>query len=445
LFAKEELSMLELLELQDIGPTPHMRFEFAPRLNLLTGDNGLGKSFVLDLVWWGLTRRWARAEARPTRFEPGLRPAVNYTSREAGRKFVQRWVFDRQKWRWWLTLEDVIGAAGEQFREQVPASHMLVLYVQVDGSFSAWDPLRNLQNVPAYGSTLIERPLPFDFAAGEVWDGLEIKTLAGTSVVCNGLIRDWMTWRDRRPEVFESFTRVLECLSPHPERERLRPGEPVRLSPDDARDVPTIKLPYEQIPVVLASAGMKRVLALAYLLVWLWHEHKEAARLKGVEPAKELVVLMDEVETHLHPQWQRVILPALLKVIPLLEESLSVQVIATTHAPLVLASVEPLFDETRDALFHFEVEEAQVKVARQHWRPRGDASAWLKSEVFGLAQDRSLEAERAIQAAMQALRQPSLPIEEVRRIHHELRAVLKDTDPFWPRWLARAERAGVEP
>lgn len=43
------------------------------------------------------------------------------------------------------------------------------------------------------------------------------------------------------------------------------------------------------------------------------------------------VVLIDEVELHLHPGWQREILPKLLTVFP------NVQFIVTTHSPLVLA------------------------------------------------------------------------------------------------------------
>jgi hypothetical protein len=35
-----------------------MRLELASRLNLITGDNGLGKSFLLDGAWWALTRKW---------------------------------------------------------------------------------------------------------------------------------------------------------------------------------------------------------------------------------------------------------------------------------------------------------------------------------------------------------------------------------------------------
>lgn len=47
--------MLEYLRLENVGPAPSM--ELAPRLNLLTGDNGLGKSFLLDCAWWALTQK----------------------------------------------------------------------------------------------------------------------------------------------------------------------------------------------------------------------------------------------------------------------------------------------------------------------------------------------------------------------------------------------------
>ena len=43
--------MIDYIELKDVGPASSMRLDFAPRMNLLTGDNGLGKTFVLDIVW----------------------------------------------------------------------------------------------------------------------------------------------------------------------------------------------------------------------------------------------------------------------------------------------------------------------------------------------------------------------------------------------------------
>jgi hypothetical protein len=177
----------------------------------------------------------------------------------------------------------------------------------------------------------------------------------------------------------------------------------------------------------------------------MWREHVEAAKLKNTAPSKSLVMLFDEVEAHLHPHWQRVLLPALLRVVHELSPEIEVQIVATTHAPLVLASLEPYFDVARDALFHFELKDKEVQVSRVPWRARGDASAWLTSEIGELGEARSVEAEQAIVAAKEAMRRADLPIEEAKRIHHELHEVLKDTDPFWPRWLVRAKQAGVAP
>lgn len=46
------------------------------------------------------------------------------------------------------------------------------------------------------------------------------------------------------------------------------------------------------------------------------------------------IVLIDEIDLHLHPQWQRVILPKLREHFP------RVQFVITTHSPLVLQSLE---------------------------------------------------------------------------------------------------------
>jgi len=50
---------------------------------------------------------------------------------------------------------------------------------------------------------------------------------------------------------------------------------------------------------------------------------------------KEAVVLVDEIDCHLHPKWQINIIPALRRLFP------NVQFIMTTHAPLIVSSVNP--------------------------------------------------------------------------------------------------------
>ena len=68
--------MLKSLKMSGVGPAPEMSIEFAPRVNALTGDNGLGKSFLLDIAWWAFTYTWARgvmAVPRKDAFAPSIK------------------------------------------------------------------------------------------------------------------------------------------------------------------------------------------------------------------------------------------------------------------------------------------------------------------------------------------------------------------------------------
>jgi hypothetical protein len=415
--------MLKGLKLEGVGPSPRMEFSFAPRLNLLTGDNGLGKTFVLDLAWWALTA------------EKGVGVPASLRADWQGKGKIEAFI-GREDGSHVLISEVVppFVTTGDGYSLQ----QGLVLYARVDGSFGVWDPIRNTPRgaFRSHQGMLTH----FEFSRKELWDGLE----RNNRVVSNGLIRDWVSWQLKGSESFERLREVLGILSSDGP-ESLKPGAPTRVSIDDERDIPTLEMPYGTVPITHASAAVKRIVGLAYLLVWAWDTHQRAAQSLQVEPANSIVLLIDEVEAHLHPRWQRLILPSLLSVFGKLHSEVRGQIIAVTHSPMLLASIEPHFDPEQDALFMFDLVGSDVKVTRADWRPRGDANAWLTSEVFDLKEPRSLEAEQAITRAKAALKDPNLPIEKVREIHNELYRLLKDTDPFWARWLARAEAAGIEP
>ena len=95
---------------------------------------------------------------------------------------------------------------------------------------------------------------------------------------------------------------------------------------------------------------------------------------------------MDEIEAHLHPRWQQKILPALLRVIEKLKARIDAQVFAGTHSPVVVSSLETHFDRKRDKLFLFDRQDGVATLSECHWPVRGDVTAWLASEVFGLNQ-----------------------------------------------------------
>ena len=432
--------MLERIELENVGPAPEMALDLQRRLNLITGDNGLGKSFLLDVAWWALTRKWPRDlnprltsgyPARPTDIGRPAKLRFALTS-DAGnsRSFESTYSARDQGW------------TGQPGR---PWSPGLVIHAHADGGFSVWDPARNYWK--RRGNIDVQDRLPgYVFSPQEVWTGLSAEIEGRATRVCNGLLDDWSSWIREKGDNARRMSEVVGALAVRGEPWEV--GPLLRLSVDDAQDIPSIRTDYSRaVPIVHASSAVRRIAGLAYMLVWAWSEHERAAEQLGLRVTRQVILLFDEIDAHLHPRWQRTIVPAILGVMDRLTDSdSSVQLIGATHSPLVLASVEPHFDEERDRLFHLDFRDGRVRLDIVPWAPQGDALNWLVSDVFGLRQARSVEAERAIDAAQAYMRGDTLQcpedLREPERIHEELLRVLAGHDPFWPRWVAWTERRG---
>lgn len=427
--------MLEYLKLQKVGPAPEMEMELGPRLNVITGDNGLGKTVLLDAAW--LVLAWTWPQAWPGK---GIVPAeegAEVTWQERREALMPRaslrYDFEEAYWR-------------RHAAKGLDSPGTLVLYARVDGGVMVADPYRVGRDVTlSFGRATWGNSTTHEFGPIEIWDGLDIERSGKRIRVCEGLLRDWIRWAtDPNDPSFERLGRVLEALAPGEGIVPLKKWR--RVYVDDARDVPLLQTPYGEVPIVHAAASLKRILGLAYVLVWAWREHLIAAELKKKPPLRSIVLLVDELESHLHPRWQRRIAPALLSLGKALEPDVQVQSIVTTHSPLVLASLEPEFDEDSDRVFNLSLDQGQVSLRPLPWAKQGDVTHWLVSEAFGLSQGRSLEAERAIEAAEAWMRDDTaaLPAELATQeaIDEELKRVLGGHDPFWPRWVVWAERQG---
>lgn len=171
----------------------------------------------------------------------------------------------------------------------------------------------------------------------------------------NGLYRDLVTWQLKAGDELRAFEAVLHRLSV-PGELVLRLGQPRRLRLGDTQEYPTLALPNGDTALPLASAGIQAICNLAYLLVWSWSEQRQARVLIGEPLAPRSVLLVDEIEAHLHPRWQRIVLPALLSAASSLSEDCAVQLLASTHSPLVMASLGPHFDADRDAVVELELQ-----------------------------------------------------------------------------------------
>lgn len=412
----EEGGTLRLLDLEGIGPTPRLHFVPGERLSIITGDNGLGKTFLLECAWWSLTGQWAEQQAAPRLDSRRGEPAITFEI--AGKRSLAQKT--RIKFDW--TSQSWPAPRG---RPTLPG---LIVYGRVDGSFAVWDPVRH---AAAEGT----KPGMLLFRRDDVFYGLPGQI--------EGLIRDWVAWQ-RNPDQsqFEVFKRVLLRLSP-PDLGPLVPDEPTRL-PFKPGEVPTIRHHFGVVPITQESAGVKRVVTLAYLLVWAWNEHRVHSNLARKPPQKKIVVLIDEMEAHLHPKWQRIALPALLDVAKILSKDVQPQLIVATHSPLVLASLEASFDEQTDKLYHLQLRSGHVSFRDTRFVKHGRVDEWLTSEIFEMAEPRSREGEHAMQQARELLAADHPSPEAIRAVTVALKRALAEDDELWPRWLYFAEQKGVE-
>jgi len=146
------------LKLEHIGPAPTIEVEeFGERLNLVTGDNGLGKTFLLDACWYALTRTWAdgkqfyplpEAPKQPT-------PLIGYSiigkNGQESRNTAE-YQFRDQSW------------VRKQARPPMPG---LVIYARIGGGFSVWDPARNYWRPENETDDGKERPAAFQFSVAD--------------------------------------------------------------------------------------------------------------------------------------------------------------------------------------------------------------------------------------------------------------------------------------
>jgi len=426
--------MLRTLTLHNVGPAADLDLDpVAPRLNLLTGDNGLGKSFLLEAAWWALTRTWHETPAVPS--APDATIVHHFDGESKISRSRSQWIPDGQYWK---------RHSGR------PPNPGLVMYARVDGSFSVWDPARNYRLYARADGGEAESPSAYQFTPAEVLWGLRRRALVAgqerTETLCLGLIDEWREWQRAADPRFDLLRRLLTALGP--DDQSLVPGELLRPSLDDVRELPTIRMPYgHDVPITYAPAGVRRMCKLAYLLAWAMSEHETESKRRDISASREVIILVDEIETHLHPRWQRTVLPSLLEAIHGWREMdpPKVQFIVATHSPLVLTSIEPLFDPKKDALWKLDLVEGSVQIERDAWHKRGDAMMWLESDVFDETPPYSREAVAAMKDAGAMMSNDDASEDDADQVRTQLRKVLADTDPFWLNWRSWRRSKGWAP
>jgi predicted ATPase len=433
--------MLESLHLKNVGPAKEMNLEFGSRLNVITGDNGLGKSFILDCAWFANAYTWlhqlnSRMQngemIRPTLLETAFLETISLTE---NKKHVQGFRFSARE-QVWKREKNVVKDA--HLDESVhPNVKKIILQIYADGEFGNVDPYRNSHTV-------------LGFTTAEIWNGLEsIQSSENTKKrICNGLVEDTAFWLLEKSQALEQMQAALRELS-EDNAEPLTLKEAIRYSLEDTRRIPTITTAHgTDTPITLASAGVKRILTLAYMLVWTWQEHLQYAQIRQLEPIKHMVLLIDEIESHLHPKWQQVILKSILNVAKALDPEIQVQVLVTTHSPIVMQSLETVFDPQTDAWFDLDLDKTskEVVLEKREYIRRGSLNNWITSQAFDLPAPYAPEVRAVREQISDALKNnlQNITPEQAKDLNAKYGAALSDLDPLLARWqLALEERGWV--
>ncbi len=163
-----------------------------------------------------------------------------------------------------------------------------------------------------------------------------------------------------------------------------------------------VKTPFGWVRVSEMSLGYKSLIAwIVDFASRMYHYHREKEN-PFAEPA---VVLIDEIDLHLHPKWQRKVLRYLSKKFP------NTQFIATAHSPLIVQAAENanlvlLKRRGNQVLIHNDPN------IIKNWR----IDQILTSDLFGLSSSRSEVAERMMSERRKILEKSSLNASDKKKL-----------------------------
>lgn len=144
------------------------------------------------------------------------------------------------------------------------------------------------------------------------------------------------------------------------------------------------------------------------------------------------IVLIDEIELHLHPSWQQKVLPSLTKIFP------NTQFIVSTHSPQVVTSVKP---ENIRVL-------SDNKILTTSTMTFGAESGYVLEEIFGVKSRPSNEVKEKLDNYLELVNNGSGNTPEAKAIRLELETwimgdpILTQADMFILREERRRTRRG---
>jgi predicted ATP-binding protein involved in virulence len=306
----------------------HLTLPLGPKLTVLFGDNGHGKTSVLSGIAVGLGSI------------PRLLPKVlGINFRDSDQRgdnpiYIELTADDGDSW------VRSRNTGGRNSQAEAGIKKLVDKVVQGDRAKS------DFVDLPIVGFYDTDRAV-FDLRPGRppmARDNSSRYTALRGALSARTDFREFLSWfyvreneelrfqremRDFRPrlEDLDAVRRAIESLMPGISSPRVR-VEPFGF-------VVTVETEHgqrEELSLSQLSGGYRIMVALVADLAWRMSHGNPHHR----DPLKsEAIVLIDEIELHLHPSWQQRVLPDLMRTFE------NAQFIVSTHSPQVLTTVMP--------------------------------------------------------------------------------------------------------
>ncbi|AMN31750.1 AAA family ATPase [Clostridium perfringens] len=285
------------IHLSGVGGIEHLELDFNSGLNLICGTNGIGKTTILEAISNAFTIRSSNNLKRNTNFEKGI---IDLTFEDKD-NIEQKKTYEIKEFEAYKT-DDIYKLSSDSF---------LILYFKTN------------------------RELDYKKVDGIKGDQPVSEVNAGNSINTGIQAEDAKSWLLNRQlfskqensltsEQIDNLNLALSTFSILDKNIRFS-----RILPDSL-DI-LVNTHQGEIYLEYLSSGYKSCL---YILLGIIKEIEYRFKNPRINVKNfEGVVLIDEIDLHLHPEWQGELVRALKKMIP------KAQIIATTHSPNILQSV----------------------------------------------------------------------------------------------------------